>query len=69
MAEAANVSAGWRKSSRSESGSCVEVRIGADEVQVRSSRSPHGPIIAFTLTEWQAFLDGVELGEFRPTLS
>jgi len=56
---------GWRKSTRSESGACVEVRIGPDEVQVRHSADEGGRAITFSYREWQAFLEGVLLGEFN----
>jgi hypothetical protein len=55
----------WRKSSRSaESANCVEVRRVGNQIQVRNSRYPASPVASFTLAEWQAFLAGVDLGEF-----
>ena len=56
---------GWYISSYSQNGSCVEVRIGLDEVQVRDSKDPGGPVLSFTLTEWAVFLRGVKKGEFE----
>ncbi|ROT31276.1 DUF397 domain-containing protein [Micromonospora sp. HM5-17] len=52
-------SAIWRKSTRSgtNGGSCVEV---ADNlpgvVLVRDSKDPNGAVLAFTPTQWQAFV-------------
>ncbi|WP_117211903.1 DUF397 domain-containing protein [Allorhizocola rhizosphaerae] len=46
-----------------EAGECVEVSITADEVLVRSSRSPDGPILAFTHDEWRVFCGAVRQGE------
>ncbi len=64
MADVGDSRGGWRKSSRSESGACVEVRIGLDEVQVRHSADREGRAITFSYREWQAFLEGTVLGEF-----
>ena len=58
----------WRKSSRSEYNSCVEVCLVDDRVPLRNSRDPDGPVIVFTAPEWDAFVAGVKRGEFdRPT--
>lgn len=54
----------WHKSSFSESGGCVEVRMLADVVQVRNTRDRGGAVLNFTFDEWRAFLAGVFSGEF-----
>ena len=54
----------WRRSSRSEFNSCVEVCFVGDRVPVRNSRDPDGPVVVFTAPEWDAFVAGVKLGEF-----
>lgn len=46
-----------------ESGDCVEVSFTGDEVLVRSSRDPDGPMLAFTHDEWRAFCGAVSKGE------
>jgi Domain of unknown function (DUF397) len=57
----------WRKSSRSQFNSCVEVCFRGETVPVRNSRDPDGPVLVFTAPEWDAFVAGVKLGEFdRP---
>jgi hypothetical protein len=33
-------------------------------VAVRHSRHPDGPVIIYTRTEWEAFIEGVKDGEF-----
>lgn len=60
-------SAKWRKSSISEGngGDCVEVAKLANGVGVRDSKSPDGPVLVFSLSEWTAFTDGVCAGEFK----
>ena len=55
---------GWRKSSRSNTGNCVEVRFCEDHVHVRNSRDRNGAVLAFTTGEWHAFLAGARQGEF-----
>ncbi len=70
----------WRKTSYSgnNGGGCVEVSATHDTVSVphkanedllylvRDSKDPSGPRLAFTTTEWDAFIAGVKDGEFDP---
>jgi uncharacterized protein DUF397 len=49
----------WRKSSKSEYGSCVEVALGVDTVCVRNSRYPHGPVLEFPAAAWDTFVAAV----------
>jgi hypothetical protein len=64
MSEQMNVI--WVKSSLSFSnGNCVEVAsLPGDEIGVRNSRHPDGPVLTFTPAEWDAFVGGARLGEF-----
>ena len=54
----------WRKPSASGGTNCVEARTGAGGVEVRDSKNPGGPVLAYTPAEWAAFLHGVKRGEF-----
>jgi len=55
----------WIKSTRSGSnGQCVEARDRGDAIDVRDSKNPTGPMLTFTLAEWEAFIGGVKDGEF-----
>jgi hypothetical protein len=54
----------WRKSSRSHDNGCVEVAFVEDQVALRDSKNPNGPVLVFTAREWAAFLSGVRDGEF-----
>jgi Domain of unknown function (DUF397) len=58
--------AAFRKSTFSNSGgaNCVEVAFGPENVFVRDSKDPDGPILKFTPDEWAAFIAGVNAGEF-----
>jgi hypothetical protein len=64
MTRQSDVVGRWRKSTRSEPGGCVEVRIDAHDVRVRDSKNQTGPVLRFNHAEWRAFLDGVADGEF-----
>lgn len=55
----------WRTSTRSGgNGQCVEVRRMDDTVQVRDTKDRTGPVLTFTLGEWDAMLAGAKAGEF-----
>lgn len=57
---------GWKKSTWSDIGNCVEVAVAADgSVGVRDSKQRgSGPVLEFTPSEWEAFVAGVRGGEF-----
>ncbi|MCS7481848.1 DUF397 domain-containing protein [Umezawaea endophytica] len=48
----------WRKSSYSggNESNCVEVALPAQRVAVRDSKNPSGPVLAFPVVQWEAFL-------------
>lgn len=52
----------WRRSSSSESGTCIEVADDGGQVYLRSTQS--GVIVHATRSEWEAFLAGAKAGEF-----
>ena len=54
----------WRTSTASGGGNCAEVSFTGELVLMRSSRSPRGPVLSFSRSEWEAFLTGVRNGEF-----
>ena len=55
----------WGKSTRSgANGNCVEVARLKEAIAVRDSKNPSGPVLVFTPTEWEAFLEGAKRGEF-----
>jgi hypothetical protein len=60
----------WIKSSLSfANGNCVEVLMLSDRVLVRNSKDPDGPVLTFTVEEWEAFIGGCIAGEFAVTNS
>jgi Domain of unknown function (DUF397) len=53
-----------------DSGECVEVCFDGDQVLMRGSRDPQGPMLAFTIDEWQSFRAAILTGELSaPSLS
>jgi uncharacterized protein DUF397 len=55
----------WRRSTASAAGgNCVEVAYLDESVLMRHSQNPNGPVLSFSLQEWDAFLTGVHAGEF-----
>ncbi|GAA2635933.1 hypothetical protein GCM10010399_80960 [Dactylosporangium fulvum] len=52
----------WHKSSRSNSGNCVEVAIDGASVLVRDSKDIDGPVLRFGADEWIRFLTGLGHG-------
>lgn len=55
----------WLKAeSSSHNGQCVEIASTADKIAIRDSKDPDGPILIYTLAEFEAFLDGARSGEF-----
>jgi Domain of unknown function (DUF397) len=56
----------WIKASRSNTdGSCVEMRRFDGSIQVRDTKDQgQGPILRFTKSEFEAWVDGAKRGEF-----
>ncbi|MDH6108841.1 hypothetical protein P3T36_002972 [Kitasatospora sp. MAP12-15] len=56
----------WRKSTYSGGGGeCVEVADGMPGVMpVRDSKDPEGGFLTFSADAWQAFVSGVQAGDF-----
>ena len=58
----------WLKSSRSNGNggnNCVEVAFGYAEIGVRDSKNPDGPVLFFTSSAWESFVDGAKQGGFK----
>ena len=57
----------WRKSTRSNggvNGDCVEVADLADQIALRDSKDPAGPVLAVPRQQWRTFLTGIQAGQF-----
>ncbi|AVT38491.1 DUF397 domain-containing protein [Plantactinospora sp. BB1] len=55
-----NTAPNWHKSSRSESGQCVEVADNLPgRVLVRDSKDRQGPVLTFGPRQWRGFVEGL----------
>jgi len=57
----------WKKSRRSgpQGGNCVEIRhTENNNIQIRDSKHPNGPVLTFNPAKWDPFLNCVKAGEF-----
>jgi hypothetical protein len=55
----------WVKSGLSfANGNCVEIADLGGAIGVRNSRDPDGPVLRFSIQEWQAFVGGARNGDF-----
>jgi hypothetical protein len=54
----------WRRSSRCESDTCVEVAHVDQVIAIRDSKDVDGSVLTFSAEEWAAFVAGVRNGEF-----
>ena len=52
--------ASWRKSTRCQTGECVEAGQGAGAVGVRDSQDPDGGLLEVTPAAWRAFTAGLK---------
>jgi predicted secreted Zn-dependent protease len=59
----------WRKATKSGAGNCIRVARRDNLIMISDSKNPAGPILSYTLSEWDAFLDGAKRGEFDDFLS
>ncbi|WP_155386441.1 DUF397 domain-containing protein [Catellatospora paridis] len=57
-------SVSWRRSTRCESGACVEVAQLGPDVGLRDSKDPQGPVLRFSRQEFAAFIAGLRAGDF-----
>lgn len=57
---------GWFKSSKSSGGNCVEVKREGDRVLMRDSKDRSGPVLAFGLDEFRAFITELTEGDLIP---
>jgi hypothetical protein len=55
----------WMKSSRCDSGECIEVAAVDGGIMIRDSQHPSGPILRVSRADWDAFTEGIINGELR----
>jgi hypothetical protein len=55
----------WRKARKSVgNGNCVEISRRDAGIAIRDSKNPTGPVLWYTIAEFDAFIDGAKSGEF-----
>jgi hypothetical protein len=54
----------WRRSTKCDSGLCVEVAMAAGAALVRDGKRPDEPHLRFLRDSWQDFLTAVKAGEY-----
>jgi Domain of unknown function (DUF397) len=53
----------WRKSTRCDANSCVEVAVVPDGVAIRNSTDPDGPALSVSRDVWRGFVWSIRAGE------
>jgi hypothetical protein len=53
---------GWRKSSKSSTGNCVEIADDGERVLMRDSKDPSGAVLAFDREVFRAFVAELKRG-------
>ncbi|MFI5954645.1 DUF397 domain-containing protein [Cryptosporangium sp. NPDC051539] len=67
MAEESSREVAWRRAARCSHTNCVEVARVGDAIAVRDSKAGEvGPLLAYPVPAWLAFLDGAKSGIFDP---
>jgi hypothetical protein len=59
----------WRTAVKSGATNCVKVARHGSVIIIADSKHPDGPVLSYTLQEFDAFLDGAKKGEFDDFLS
>jgi 20S proteasome alpha/beta subunit len=59
----------WQTAVKSGGSNCVQVARRDGVIMISDSKHPGGPVLSYTLQEWDAFLDGAKRGEFDDLLN
>jgi len=59
----------WRTAVKSGADNCVQVARQGTVIMLADSKNPGGPVLSYTLQEFDAFLDGAKKGEFDDFLN
>lgn len=54
----------WRTARSCNGGTCVKVAASGESVLIADSKTPDGPVLAYTADEWREFLRGAKNGDF-----
>jgi hypothetical protein len=64
MEEVAGHDLDWHRSTTCADNSCTEVAGANEYVYFRDGKVPDGVVLRFTRAEWEAFKEGMKLGDF-----
>jgi predicted secreted Zn-dependent protease len=54
----------WRVARKCNAGNCVRVAASGDMIVIGDSKSPEGPVLTYSHSEWNTFVEGVRQGDF-----
>ena len=54
----------WITSTRCSDGECVQAARAGDDMVLRDSKDPTGPVLVYAVGEWRAFLASVKNGDY-----
>lgn len=54
----------WRVARRCDGGNCVQIAPSGDRIVIGDSKVPDGPVLAYSRSEWRAFVEGIRQGDF-----
>lgn len=54
----------WRRSTKCDSGMCLEFAVNERSALVRDSKRPAGPQLSFGPESWKDFVSAVKAGEY-----
>jgi hypothetical protein len=54
----------WHVARMCNANSCVAVATNGNEFFIGDTKTPEGPVLAYTRDEWVTFLDGAKRGDF-----
>jgi uncharacterized protein DUF397 len=54
----------WKVARRCNGGACIRVASQNDQILIGDSKNPGGPVLSYSRGEWDAFVEGVRLGDF-----
>ncbi|HTS96222.1 MAG TPA: DUF397 domain-containing protein, partial [Streptosporangiaceae bacterium] len=54
----------WRVARTCNAGTCIRVAADGDTVFLGDSKSPEGPVLVYSRSEWTTFVEGVRGGDF-----
>lgn len=55
----------WRTASMCNGGDCVQVAPWGQMILLGDTKSPDGPVLAYTRSEWNEFIGRVKRGDYR----